>query len=82
MISKRHLLFNIGIIIVPWLSMLFIGKRNFKRFSITGIFIVVFEIINHIIGYKRFKKGPPIPASCKLVYIDNTLGLLRRLYSK
>ncbi|RKQ33986.1 hypothetical protein [Oceanobacillus halophilus] len=53
MISKRHLLFNIGIIIVPWLSMLFIGKRNFKRFSITGVFIVVFEIINHIIGYKR-----------------------------
>lgn len=53
MISKRHFMFNIGIIVIPWLSILFLGKRNFKRFSLAGIFIVIFEIINHKIGQKR-----------------------------
>ncbi|GGA72387.1 hypothetical protein [Ornithinibacillus halotolerans] len=53
MISKRHFLFNIGIIVVPWLTLLFVGKRNMKRYSVAGIFIVVFEIVNHIYGYKH-----------------------------
>ncbi|WP_079505213.1 hypothetical protein [Mesobacillus jeotgali] len=53
MISKRHFLFNIGIVVFPWLSLLFIGKRSFKRFSIAGIFIIGFEIINHLYGHKR-----------------------------
>ncbi|WP_186580473.1 hypothetical protein [Aquibacillus kalidii] len=53
MMSKRHLLFNICIIVFPWASLLFIGKRSFKRFSLAGIFIVVFEILNHKFGQKR-----------------------------
>jgi hypothetical protein len=53
MISKKHLLFNIIIIVVPWLSILFLGKKNIKRFSIAGIFIVIFEIINHMYGHKH-----------------------------
>ena len=53
MISKRHKLFNIAIIVIPWLSVLFLGKRSLKRYSIAGFVIVIFEIINHIIGYKR-----------------------------
>lgn len=40
-------------IIVPWLSLLFIGKRSLKRYSLSGVFIVIFEIINHMYGHKR-----------------------------
>jgi hypothetical protein len=47
------MLFNLSIIVIPWLSLLFIGKRNFKRYSIAGIFIIIFEIINHLYGHKR-----------------------------
>ncbi|MUK90820.1 hypothetical protein GMD78_20945 [Ornithinibacillus sp. L9] len=53
MISKRHFIFNIVIIVIPWLSLLFIGKRSFKKYSIAGIFIIIFEIINHLYGQKR-----------------------------
>jgi hypothetical protein len=52
-ISKRHFLFNVIIVAVPWLSLLFIGRRSFKRFSFAGIFIIVFEIFNHLYGHKR-----------------------------
>ncbi|WP_332630242.1 hypothetical protein [Halalkalibacter flavus] len=52
MITKRHFLFNMGLMI-PWLSLIFIGKRNIKRYSFAGFFIIVFEIINHLYGHKR-----------------------------
>jgi hypothetical protein len=52
-ITPRHLVFNLAIIIIPWLSLLFIGKRSFKRYSISGVFIVIFEIINHLYGHRR-----------------------------
>lgn len=51
--NQRHLLFNLAIIIFPWLTLLFIGKKSFKRYSWAGIFIIVFEIINHLYGNKR-----------------------------
>ncbi|WP_449538223.1 hypothetical protein [Ferdinandcohnia sp. Marseille-Q9671] len=50
---RRHFVFNIFIILIPWLTLLFIGKRNFKRYSVAGIFIVIFEIINHLYGHRR-----------------------------
>ncbi|MED4207239.1 hypothetical protein P4634_25200 [Neobacillus mesonae] len=53
MIKKRHLLFNISMIAIPWLTLLFFGKRGFKRYSVAGIFIVIFEILNHWYGHKR-----------------------------
>ncbi|WP_062350159.1 hypothetical protein [Bacillus kwashiorkori] len=53
MISKRHFLFNIAMIVIPWLSLLFFGKQNFKRYSIAGISIICLEIVNHLIGYAR-----------------------------
>ncbi len=53
MATKRHVVFNIAIILIPWLTLLFIGKRSIKRYSFAGIFIVIFEIINHIYGHKR-----------------------------
>lgn len=53
MLSKRHRLFNLSIILFPWLSLIFIGKHSFKRYSFAGVFIVIFEIINHLYGHKR-----------------------------
>ncbi|MEH7443050.1 hypothetical protein V7201_12155 [Bacillus sp. JJ1122] len=53
MTSRRHLLFNLAITMIPWLSLLFIGKRSIKRYSFAGVFIVIFEIINHLYGHKR-----------------------------
>jgi hypothetical protein len=52
-IKRRHLVFNLSIIMIPWLSLLLIGKRDMKRFSLSGIFIVIFEILNHLYGHKR-----------------------------
>lgn len=53
MISKRHFIFNVVIIIFPWLTLLLMDKRDFKRFSFAGVFIIIFEIINHRFGQKR-----------------------------
>ena len=53
MATRRHTVFNLSIIVIPWLSLLFIGKRSMKRYSFAGIFIVIFEIINHLYGHKR-----------------------------
>ena len=53
MASNRHVAFNASMIAIPWLTLLFIGKKSFKRYYLTGIFVVVFEIINHLYGHKR-----------------------------
>lgn len=53
MVSRRHFVFNISIIMIPWLSLLFMGKRSVKRYSVAGVFIVIFEIINHMYGHKQ-----------------------------
>ncbi|WP_147531621.1 hypothetical protein [Bacillus marasmi] len=53
MITKRHFWFNLSIILIPWLSLIFIGKRHVKRYSVSGVFIVIFEILNHLYGHKR-----------------------------
>jgi hypothetical protein len=51
--SKKHKIFNIVIIGIPWLSLLLLGKRDVKRFSLAGVVIIIIEIINHLIGNKR-----------------------------
>ncbi|HWO78048.1 MAG TPA: hypothetical protein VNM69_19450 [Bacillus sp. (in: firmicutes)] len=53
MVSRRHFAFNLCIIMIPWLSLLFLGKSNVKRYSLAGVVIVIFEIINHWYGHKR-----------------------------
>lgn len=53
MMSKRHLYFNVAMMIFPWLTLLFIGKRSFKRYAFGGFFIIIFEIVNHMYGHKR-----------------------------
>ncbi|MRG88075.1 hypothetical protein [Salinibacillus xinjiangensis] len=51
-ISNRHLIFNLSIILIPWLTMIFFGKRNLKRFTVAGVVTTVVEILNHMIGKK------------------------------
>ncbi|MBB5172403.1 hypothetical protein [Texcoconibacillus texcoconensis] len=51
--SRRHVIFNLTIIIIPWLSMIFIGKRHFKRYFLASSVIGVFEIINHFYAHKQ-----------------------------
>lgn len=53
MLTKRHLIFNIIIIIIPWISLIIVGKRNLKRFASAGVFIVIVDIIDHLIAKKR-----------------------------
>lgn len=53
MVSRRHLIFNLSLLIIPWFSLLFIGKWSMKRYSLSGVFIVIFEIMNHLYGHKR-----------------------------
>lgn len=53
MISKRHLTFNVALILLPWLSVLFLGKSNIKRYSLSGFVVVIFEMLNQMIGQKR-----------------------------
>jgi hypothetical protein len=53
MTRRRHLLFNLTIIIIPWLSLLFIGKESIKRYSLASGIIGVIEFINHLYGRKR-----------------------------
>lgn len=53
MVSTRHKVFNLSIIIIPWLTLVFLGKNSIKRYSLSGVFIVIFEILNHMYGHKR-----------------------------
>ncbi|MCA0987150.1 hypothetical protein [Guptibacillus algicola] len=53
MTSKRHVLFNLCMILIPWLSLRFIGKRYIKRFFLASFIIFVFEVLNHLYGRNR-----------------------------
>ncbi|WP_041809246.1 hypothetical protein [Evansella cellulosilytica] len=53
MTSKRHTLFNVALIIIPWLTLIFIGKRSMKRYSLASGIVGIFEMINHLYGRKR-----------------------------
>ncbi|MBE4906885.1 hypothetical protein IMZ08_02280 [Bacillus luteolus] len=50
---KRHNFFNLFLILIPWLSTLFIGKRYIKRYFGSSFVISIYEIISHIYGRKR-----------------------------
>jgi hypothetical protein len=41
------------LIVIPWLSVFFIGKRSIMRYSISSIFIGIYEIISHVQGRKK-----------------------------
>ncbi|MDT8862111.1 hypothetical protein N0O92_18020 [Alkalihalobacillus sp. MEB130] len=53
MARRRHVLFNFFLILIPWLSILFIGKQSVKRYSVASLIVGIFETINHVYGHKR-----------------------------
>ncbi|MRG85925.1 hypothetical protein [Salinibacillus xinjiangensis] len=53
MITKRHLLFNLALILLPWITVLFLQKKHFKRFSLAGVCTIVLELMYQVIGQKR-----------------------------
>jgi hypothetical protein len=53
MATKRHIVFNLSILIFPWLSLRFLSKRNLKRYSFSCVLIVIIEILNHLYGRRR-----------------------------
>ena len=53
MTSRRHVIFNLILILVPWISVLFIGKRNLKRYSLASFIIGIFETLSHVYGRKQ-----------------------------
>ncbi|WP_078551960.1 hypothetical protein [Bacillus alkalicellulosilyticus] len=53
MVSRRHVIFNLIIIILPWISVLFLGKRYIKRFFLASSIIGVYEIGSHVHGRKQ-----------------------------
>lgn len=53
MTSKRHKVFNLFIILIPWVSVVFLGKHSLKRYSVSSVLIGLFEILNHWYGHKR-----------------------------
>ncbi|MFE8700784.1 hypothetical protein ACFYKX_09170 [Cytobacillus sp. FJAT-54145] len=53
MISRRHILFNLTIIIIPWLSLLFLDKRNIKRYIPASVIIGIVEFVSHIYGHRN-----------------------------
>ncbi|MFB6466726.1 hypothetical protein ACE38V_07830 [Cytobacillus sp. Hz8] len=53
MTIKIQRLVNIALILLTWLTLPFMGGRNLKRFLPATIIIVLFEIINGMIGKRR-----------------------------
>ncbi|MDQ0233462.1 hypothetical protein [Metabacillus malikii] len=52
-LSTRRILFKIALVVLPWLSVIFLGRNNIRRYSFAGFVIIIFEIINHKIGQKK-----------------------------
>ncbi|TRZ39747.1 hypothetical protein CEQ21_02025 [Niallia circulans] len=53
MATTRHKVFNLILIIIPWIAALFIGKSSFKRYSLASVLIAIFETLNHLYAHKR-----------------------------
>ncbi len=53
MISKKHKIFNFILIVIPWLSVLFLDKPTIKRYSVSSVLIAIYETISHIYGKKK-----------------------------
>lgn len=51
--TSKHKIFNLVILIIPLLSLLFFGKRDFKRYAVSGVTIAIFETVNHWYGHHK-----------------------------
>lgn len=53
MTTSMQRIYNIIFVIRSWVTLPFLGTKNIKRFLPASIIIIIFEIINVIIGKKR-----------------------------
>lgn len=53
MLEKRHNVFNFALIVLSWLSVLFLSKRDIKRFFPASLVILIMELITAKIGQRR-----------------------------
>ncbi|MFN7251393.1 MAG: hypothetical protein ACK4M9_11460 [Anaerobacillus sp.] len=53
MLSKRKLIFNIGMLLIPWLSLLLLEKKDIRRFFPAAFIVIILEMITEKIGQKR-----------------------------
>lgn len=87
---KHAKLFYLGILILPWLSVPFLGKKALKKHLPAAIFISVFTKILDTFGEKkrwwRFYKGIPPLDSMNFFnfgpYIVTSLWILKMTYGK
>ena len=54
---KNQWLMNIAMVLLSWLSLFFIGKRNIKRFLPASVLVVILEALNVQIGKKTKMVG-------------------------
>lgn len=52
-IKKKHIIFNLMLISIPWISVLFIGKKSIKRYSLSSTLIGIYEVISHVNGRRK-----------------------------
>lgn len=53
MLAKRKLVFNIGMIVIPWFSLFLLGKKDIKRFFPAAFVVIILEMITEKIGQKQ-----------------------------
>lgn len=50
---KNQWLMNIAMVLLSWLSLPFLGKRNIKRFLLASVLVIILEVLNVQFGKKQ-----------------------------
>jgi hypothetical protein len=87
---KNSKLFYIALLILPWLTVPFLGKSSFKKFLSAAIFMGIFNKVLELFGEKnkwwRLYKGVPPLNSMNFFnfgpYFITSLWMLKILYGK
>ena len=87
---KNQKLFLIALMVVPWLTVPFLGKKAFRRFLPTAIFMATFTKALDFYGEKKkwwkFFKGVPPLDSMNFFnfgpYLVTSLWMLKMTYGK
>jgi hypothetical protein len=87
---KNSKLFYISLLILPWLTVPFLGKSSFKKFLPAALFMVTFTKALDLLGEKkkwwRFYKGLPALDSITIFnfgpYFVTCLWILKAFYGK
>lgn len=50
---NRNKMFLVASMLIPWITLPFIGKKAFKRFAPSAIFICLFVVIESLVAHRR-----------------------------